>query len=70
MTVSGSQGERPRFDRPPRECVTSRARRSFRNVVTRYLPSILLVAVALLQIYLAAVRQILTPAKGGGFGLF
>jgi hypothetical protein len=70
VTVSGSQDERSRLDRPPRESVTSRVRRSFGNVVARYLPSILLIAVALLQIYLAAVRQILTPAKGGGFGLF
>ncbi len=69
MTVSGTLGER-RFDRPPGESGTSRARRSFRDVVARCLPSVLLVAVALLQIYLAAVRQLLTPAKGGGFGLF
>ncbi len=47
MTVSGSLGER-RFDRPPRDSATGRARRSFGNVVARYLPSILLVAVALL----------------------
>jgi hypothetical protein len=33
-------------------------------------PAGLLIAVALLQIYLAHVRHILTPAKGGGFGLF
>ena len=54
MTISDSQAER----------------RSFRNAVARYLPAILMIAVALLQIYLAAVCQILTPAKGGGFGLF
>jgi hypothetical protein len=40
------------------------------RVLTRSAPAVLLIAVALLQIYLAHVRQILTPAKGGGFGLF
>ncbi len=33
-------------------------------------PWILLVAVALSQIYLSRVRHLLNPAKGGGFGLF
>ena len=35
-----------------------------------YAPSCLLIAVALVQIYLADVQNILTPWKGGGFGMF
>ncbi len=38
--------------------------------LARYLPPILLVLVAATQIYLADVRDLLTPARGGGFGLF
>jgi hypothetical protein len=40
------------------------------HLLARFAPAILLIAVAALQIYLAHVRGILTPAKGGGFGLF
>jgi hypothetical protein len=43
---------------------------SLHRRIARSAPAILLIAVALFQIYLAHVRQILTPAKGGGFGLF
>ncbi len=45
-------------------------RRSLPHLFARSVPATLLIGVASLQIYLAHVRQILTPAKGGGFGLF
>ena len=44
--------------------------RSAHDLLARSLPAALLIAVAVVQIDLAYVRQLLTPAKGGGFGLF
>ena len=49
-------------------------RRKLRGRVLRaavyFLPTALLICVGLSQVYLAHVQQLLTPAKGGGFGLF
>lgn len=59
-----------RLPRPSRPARTIAVRRSVPHLLARVAPAILLIAVAALQIYLAYVRGILTPAKGGGFGLF
>jgi hypothetical protein len=38
--------------------------------MARYLAPLIALSVALSQLYLAAALEILTPARGGGFGLF
>lgn len=45
-------------------------RDALRGWTARYLPALLLVIVACTQIHLASVRELLTPARGAGFGLF
>lgn len=40
------------------------------ELLARYIAPLLLILVAISQIYLASVRELLTPARGGGFGLF